>query len=102
VTDPQGAAVSGAKVTLGNTDTNVTLVSISDANVLYQFNALPPAPYRLTIEAQGFAQKAFEQVQIIPDQPNGRTTTSSTSSEAASALFCGNLCSGRPHLTLPF
>jgi hypothetical protein len=70
VTDPQGAAVSGAKVTLVNTDTNFTLVSISDANGLYQFNALPAAPYRLTIEAQGFEQKVIAHVQIIPDQPS--------------------------------
>ncbi len=41
VTDPRGAAISGAKATLVNTDTNLTLVSISDANGLYQFNALP-------------------------------------------------------------
>jgi hypothetical protein len=70
VTDPQGAAVSGAKVTLLNTDTNFSLVSISDANGLYQFNALPAAPYRLTIAAQGFEQKVMAQVQIIPDQPS--------------------------------
>jgi hypothetical protein len=70
VTDPQGAAVVGAKVTLVNTDTNGTLESISDANGIYQFNALPPAPYRLTVEATGFKQKVLENVRIIPEQPN--------------------------------
>jgi hypothetical protein len=70
VTDPQGAAVSGAKVTLTDTGTNHAIESTSDANGLYQFNALPAAPYRLTVEAQGFKQKVLQSVQIIPEQPN--------------------------------
>src|SRR3979411_2858619 len=70
VTDPQGAVVSGATVTLVDTGTNHTLVSTSDANGIYQFNALPPAPYRLTAEAQGFKKRVLENVQIIPEQPN--------------------------------
>src|ERR1700730_14684429 len=70
VNDPQGSAVVGAKVTLTNTDTSSTLVSISDDNGIYQFNALSPAPYRLTVEQQGFKKKVLEHVQIIPEQPN--------------------------------
>ena len=45
VQDPQGAAIAGATVTLVNTDTNQTMVSTSDGNGVYNFNALPPAPY---------------------------------------------------------
>jgi hypothetical protein len=70
VTDPQGRVVAGAKVTLENTDTGQKMVSTSDANGIYQFNALPPAPYRLTVEAQGFKTKVLEHVAIIPEQPN--------------------------------
>lgn len=70
VTDPQSNAVSGATVTLTNTDTASTLVSTSDDNGIYQFNALPPAPYRLTVEHAGFKKKVLEHVQIIPEQPN--------------------------------
>jgi Carboxypeptidase regulatory-like domain/TonB dependent receptor len=71
VTDSQGAAVAGATVTLVNTDTNRTMVSISSDVGLYEFNALEPAPYRLTVEAKGFKQKLLEHVVIIPEQPNG-------------------------------
>jgi hypothetical protein len=71
VTDTSGAAIPAATVTLVNTDTNQTLVSTSDANGIYQFNALPAAPYRLTAEAKGFKKKVLDHVQIIPDQPNG-------------------------------
>jgi hypothetical protein len=71
VTDPQGAAVSGAKVTLVDTNTSRTVVSTSDANGIYQFNALPVAPYRLSAEAAGFKPTVLENVHIISDQPNG-------------------------------
>jgi len=70
VTDPQGAAVPGATVTLVDTATNKTLVSTSDPNGIYQFNALPPDPFRLTVERDGFKKKVLEHVQIIPEQLN--------------------------------
>ena len=70
LTDPQGEVVSGATVTLVDTGTNKTLVSTSDANGIYEFNALPAAPYRLTVEHEGFTKKALEHVVIIPEQPN--------------------------------
>jgi Carboxypeptidase regulatory-like domain len=70
VTDPSGAVVAGATVTLTNTDTNYTMTSVSDANGIYQFNALPPAHYRLTATKSGFQTKVLDQVQIVPEQPN--------------------------------
>ena len=59
VTDPQGAAIPGATVTLVNTDTNNTMVSTSDGNGIYNFNALSPAPYQLTVEHEGFTKKVL-------------------------------------------
>jgi hypothetical protein len=70
VTDAQGKEVAGATVTLENTGTNQKMVSTSDSNGIYQFNALAAAPYRLTAEAQGFQTKVLEHVEIIPEQPN--------------------------------
>ena len=70
VTDPQGRVIVGATVTLVNTNTNYTLTSISDANGIYEFNALPPAPYRLTVVKTGFKKKVLEHVQMSPEQPN--------------------------------
>ncbi len=55
--------VAGATVTLENKDTGQKIVSTSDDNGIYQFNALPPAPYRITVEAPGFKTKVLEQVQ---------------------------------------
>ncbi len=70
LTDPQGAVVPGATVTLVNKDTNATLTSTSDDNGIYQFNALAAAPYRLTVERTGFQKKLLDDVQIIPEQLN--------------------------------
>jgi hypothetical protein len=70
VTDSSGAVVPGATVTLVDKGTNRTSVSTTDGNGIYIFNALPPAPYRLTVASQGFKQKVLENVQIIPEQLN--------------------------------
>ena len=70
VTDTQGAVVTDAKVTLVDTNTSRTLVSTSDPNGIYQFNALPVAPYRLTGRGEGLQASVLENVVIIPDQPN--------------------------------
>jgi hypothetical protein len=70
VTDPQGAVVPGATVTLLNTQTNTSMTSLSDDNGIYVFNGLPSAPFRITVTRDGFKQKVIEHVQIIPEQLN--------------------------------
>jgi hypothetical protein len=70
VTDPQGAVVQGATVTLLNTDTNLAMTAKSDQDGIYVFNALPTAHYRMTFEHAGFKKNVLENVQIIPDQLN--------------------------------
>ncbi len=70
VTDPGGAVVPGATVTLVNTDTNATTTDTTDASGIYNFNALPPAHFRLSAAAPGFKSKVLEHVQIIPEQAN--------------------------------
>jgi hypothetical protein len=94
VADASGAVIPGATITLVNTDTNNTIVSTSDANGIYNFNALPPAPYRLTAEHEGFTKKVLEHVQIIPEQLNsldlqlavGQIATTVTVSDTTQAL----------------
>jgi Carboxypeptidase regulatory-like domain len=70
VTDPQGSIIPGAIVTLTNTENNQKQVSVSDSNGIYNFNALPPARFSITVEKEGFKKKVLEQVQIIPEQLN--------------------------------
>jgi len=70
ITDPQGAVVSGATITLLNTDTSLSMTAKSDESGIYVFNALPAAHYKVTAEHSGFKTKVLESVQIIPDQLN--------------------------------
>lgn len=54
VTDPSGAVVSGAKLTLENMDTKDTRVATSAANGFYNFTNLLPGPYQITATSTGF------------------------------------------------
>lgn len=70
VTDPQGAAVSGATVTLKNLETNQTLTATTDDSGIYNFNALPPSRYSLAVDKTGFKKQVLENVGLIADQAN--------------------------------
>ena len=70
VTDPEGAVVSGATLTLTNLDTDLALTATSDENGVYNFNALPSAKFSLTVEKAGFKKKTLANVGIIPEQAN--------------------------------
>src|SRR6266436_800577 len=70
VTDPAGAVVSGATLTLTNLDTNLQLTATSDENGVYNFVALPPAKFSLAVEKAGFKKKTLQNVGIIPEQAN--------------------------------
>ena len=70
VTDPQGAVVEGATVTLKNLDTNQTLTATTNADGVYNFSALPPNKFSLAVEKPGFKKQVLENVGIIADQAN--------------------------------
>jgi hypothetical protein len=70
VTDPSGAVVSGAAVTLTNTGTGQTMTATSDASGIYTFNGLPPDRFSLRAEKQGFQTTNIAEVVLIPEQPN--------------------------------
>jgi hypothetical protein len=55
VTDPKGASVPDAVVTLTNGEMGVTLTAHTDKNGSYQFLELHPATYILTVSAHGFS-----------------------------------------------
>ena len=55
VTDPTGAVVAGATVTLTNTATNVTRTTVTNEQGNYRIEALDPGPYILKCEATGFS-----------------------------------------------
>ena len=65
VTDPSGAVVPGATVTLTSAENGITRESKADAEGRYGFNQLPPAPYTLTVKMVGF--RTYEQKGIVLD-----------------------------------
>src|SRR6185312_13101623 len=60
VTDPSGALVSGAKVTIKNTAAGLTRQTTTSGAGLYSFAVLPVGNYDVTVEMAGFktAQKS--------------------------------------------
>lgn len=70
VTDPQGGVIPGATLTLTDTGTNEKQVRTSNAEGVYNFNALPPDHFTLKVEKSGFETKVLNNVQIVPEQAN--------------------------------
>lgn len=54
ITDPTGAVVGGATVTLTNPATNLQRTTVSNDAGIYDFPALLPGVYNLKVEKQGF------------------------------------------------
>src|SRR5246500_5884458 len=54
VNDPTGGAVSGATVTLTNTESKIERKITTGEDGSYQFSLLPPGTYTLTVSATGF------------------------------------------------
>ncbi len=63
VTDPTGAAVANATVSMRETDKQVTHTTLTDTTGHYVFNNLAVGPYQLEIKAQGF--KNYIQTGIV-------------------------------------
>ena len=68
VTDPGGAVVSGAQVTLLNSATGVTQHTVTSAGGLYSFISLNPGVYQVTASQTGFAPVAVDKITVNVDQ----------------------------------
>lgn len=65
VTDPSGAILPGAHVTLTETSTGLTRTSVTDSSGLYTFPALNVGTYSLKVTANGF--QAYSKTGIVLD-----------------------------------
>jgi len=68
VTDPTGAIVPGAKITLLNQGNGVTQHSVTTAGGLYSFVSLSPGVYKVTASMKGFESVAQDKVTVTVDQ----------------------------------
>src|ERR1700753_565403 len=63
VTDPSGAVIPGATLTLKNLSTNESITRTSGPDGVYNFNALPADHFELSAEKDGFQKKVLDQLQ---------------------------------------
>src|SRR3954454_14853788 len=64
ITDPNGAVVKDAKVTVTNVATNEARDAMTSDDGTYTIPALDPGVYRVTVDATGFSQSVIEQVKL--------------------------------------
>ena len=64
VTDPSGAVLQNAKITLQHHGTQETLTAATDKEGSYRFSLLPPGDYELTVEAVNFDSAIVRHVSI--------------------------------------
>ncbi len=67
VTDPQGAVVSGARITVTQLNTSVTRTDTSNGAGQFNVPSLPPATYSVSVEAAGF-KEYVQNIVLLADQ----------------------------------
>jgi len=65
VTDPSGALVPNATVTLASADTGQVRTAVTGSDGVYRFNLLAPGNYRVTFAAMGFQTLEVPSVTIV-------------------------------------
>lgn len=68
VTDPSGAAVAGAKVTVTNTARGISRITQTNSTGDYEVPALPPGNYTVKVEAKGFGNQQASGVPLFVSQ----------------------------------
>jgi Carboxypeptidase regulatory-like domain len=90
VTDSSGAVVPGATVTLTDNGTNEKQVRTSDAQGVFDFEALPPDSFTLVTTKNGFEQKVISNLKLIPEQPNAVSVQLAVGSQAQTVTVNGS------------
>jgi hypothetical protein len=94
ITDPSGAAIADAKITLTNAETGLKRNAISGTNGEYQFLQLVPGSYQIQAERPGFAVLTRTDLKLLVNTPTtldlhmelGTTSTSVNVSAEASTI----------------
>ena len=68
VSDPGGALIAGAQVTLLNPATGVTQHTLSSSAGLYTFISLNPGVYQVTASQKGFKKAALDKITVNVDE----------------------------------
>jgi hypothetical protein len=68
VTDPTGAVIPDARVTITEAERSVEHPVVTDGAGRYNATALPPGKYTMTVEAKGFKKQARSAFQLLVQQ----------------------------------
>ena len=68
VSDPQGAVIAGASVTVRNVGTNESRAAIADGEGRFRFPNLPIGNYEITVQAKGFAKYVRTGIELLLNQ----------------------------------
>src|SRR6267154_4346588 len=71
VTDPSGAAISGASIKITNTETRNVRTVETDGNGVFAVTNLPVGPYTLEAAQKGFQTRQLTGITVVAD---GRLT----------------------------
>ncbi|MDQ3749221.1 MAG: TonB-dependent receptor [Acidobacteriota bacterium] len=71
VTDPTGAVISGATVTLTSNETQLSQAITTSDDGFYRFSGLAPGLYTMTVEIQNFKKQTVENIKIDAETLEG-------------------------------
>lgn len=88
VTDPTGAVVVNAQVTLHDPQTNLDRTDATQATGYYRFNGIGPGDYLIIVEAKGFAKRVIN-ADVTQDQVAGVNVVLAIASASSSLNVTG-------------
>ena len=91
ITDPSGAAIIGAEVTLTNVATGNIASTQSNKTGLYVFPAVRPGQYRLTVDRAGFKQVVLTQLTVNVQDTLSRNFTLQLGAVGESVTVSGEI-----------
>jgi hypothetical protein len=95
VTDPAGAVIAGAGVTLTNTQTNVSRTATTNDEGAYRFDAVELGNYTVKVAASGFGELSKTNVEVLANQiatvdaqlqPGGQNLTVDVTADSGAIL----------------
>ena len=69
VSDPSGAVIPSASISIVNIETGAQREAAADAQGRYTIQQVVPGTYKLTAKAAGFADVVIERVELLVSQP---------------------------------
>jgi len=90
VTDPTGAAIPGAAITLKNLGTGLTLNAASASDGAYRIAPVPPGTYALSVEARGFQRYLQQGIVITVDTATTQNVAMKTGSVQQTVTVTAN------------